>query len=455
MASFQSANEMSLPKALVYNLKQSSLLVVSSNASCTGPGCSPLSCNQLNSDQEAMLIYDTLVATNFVQKTMLMQSSSNDCIRKGLLDTVEQQVSLASGDNGLFVLVYCGGICDSWDHGMGLSERESVSNFGDGFIDISPDMSVKRYSLVLNDYQATKLETHISGNFVGEVIRKVKPKQVKIILLCPHADKVAIDMQESLSDCELTVLASQMPKKVPCYLHTLECSTFTYFFTSLVSKTQFISGMFPLRSIFTQVQRCCEALSNLDLVQEGEWLKKNTSIPKTRFMSISNRADEEMERMNGNQGFSDDTVDGRFKCQVFISKYYKRGFLSRVQLCDEAKDWVQAVTEVCLFSLRDEEVLEGKVLQSAIGSMIFNIATIQNAKGIGSIANTNLFIKAFILVVAAVDITDPNIDLESGSLLTCASTYYLRAVCDNCTSNESKEMIKLNKVIREDNPAST
>ena len=40
------------------------------------------------------------------------------------------------------------------------------SDFGDCVIDIVPDKSMKRYSLVRNDYQANKPETHLTGDLI-------------------------------------------------------------------------------------------------------------------------------------------------------------------------------------------------------------------------------------------------------------------------------------------------
>ena len=447
MATSQPSEE-PLPKALAYKLEHSSLLVISSNALSTSMEGTGQPCYQHDTDQDAELIHSTLTANNYIQKTMLICSSSKDCNKEGVLGAVEQQVSLASDSEGLFVLVYTGGACDNWDK-LGLNVREVDSDFGDSYIDIVPDKSLKRYSLVLNDYQANKPETYLTGDLIGAAIRKSKPEQVQIILECPFADKIAFDIQESLRGCELNMLVSQSLEKVPCYLSTLKCSTFTYFFTFLMSKTQFIGGLFPLRSVFTRVQRCCEALSNLDLIHEGEWLKKNTSIPKAIFMTIPDRADEMVSEEAGDS--SGDQTDGSFKCQTFITKYYN--WSNKATVCNEAKDWVRAVTEAGLSALNDEGVLEGKVLESAIGSMMFNVATIQNAKKKGSIANSNIFVMSYILVVAAFDMADPNIELESTSLLTCATDYYMRVVLDNCSPNKTKYIIKLIERMKKDNLA--
>ena len=102
-----------------------------------------------------------------------------------------------------------------------------------------------------------------------------------------------------------------------------------------------------------------------------------------------------------------------------------------------------AITEAGLSALKDEGVLEGKVLESAVGSMMFNVATIQIAKKEGSIANSNIFIMSYILVVVPFDMTDPNIELKSISLLKRATDYYMRVVIDNCSPNNTNNIIKL------------
>lgn len=450
MATFQPILE-PISKALVYNLEQSSLLVISSNASCPNHnrnGCQLV--YQHNSDEDAGIVYKTLTETSYIQqsKAMLIQSSFQDCTREGVLDALKKQVSLVSGEDGLFVLVYTGGACDKWDHGLGFDIKEPDNKSEDGCVDIVPDKSLKRYSLVLNGYQATKPETHLSGDLIGEIIQKAKSKQIQIILECPFADQIATDIQERLSDCKLMeVVVSQTLRKAPCYLPTLNCSTFTYFFTSIMSKTRFIGGMFPLRDMLTRVEKCCEALSSLDMVRDGEWLRKNAVIPKAAFMTIPDRADNELKKMEneGDHDNSGDQVDGGFRFQSLITKFYNwGGKRNQAKLCDKAKDWVSAVTKVYLPTLKDENFLQGKVLESVIGTMMFNVAIIQNGMRRGSITNPNLFIKAYMLVVAAVDFADPdNVELENNSLLVRASEYHIRALHETCAPNDKAKMLEL------------
>ena len=429
--------------ALVYSPHTTTLLVVGSTASCEcgskKTGDEPL---QWNFDQDAEKIYNTFIkGGKFIDapQAQLILSSSSDCNKECVLNTVNQ-VHRASGEDSLFVLVYTGRACDSWEHGQGFEFKEEGS-----FVNISPSASQKRYSLVLNHHCPMSPETNVSGDIIAGALRKGNPDQIFIILECPFAKEIAKDLNQSLSDCRyFEIVVPLRNSRVPCYYHTLQCSTFAFFFNLVMKKTQFIKGMFPIKYVWTSVKRCCEALSSLDMIQDGDWIKKNATIPEAQFFQIQFRAQYKPERTEKvNVGdLSYDEVDGNFRFQSLIERFYRwNGRRNTEKICTEAVDWSRAVTDVYLRVLKSENVLEGTVLEAVIGSIVYSIATIQIGKRTGSFLN--FFIQAFMLAVAAVDFVDPeNEELSKDSLVVSASVYYQKAM-ESCTSYNNKEMSEL------------
>lgn len=434
------------PKALVYS-SRSALVVVGSTASCSCIQAENGAQSSLNSDQDARKIHQTFVRdAKFMDesKTKLILSSSNHCNKEGVIAGIKQQLAEVSGEDSLFIFVYTGRACDRWDHELGLNIGEE-----DGFVEVSPDTSVERFSLVLNHYGFASPETCLSGSTIGTTIQQQgKPSQVLLILECPHANEIAEGLRGSLSNCDyLEFLVPLGRKHTPCYVTTLNCSAFTYFFSLFVSKAQYVTGLFPVRKVLIQVEKCCKALSCLDMVPEGNWIKSNATIPEADFMKIPRRAEIELKiKETDNTEAGVEETDGVFEFQPLIEKIYawKKSFLwlfkKDVKPCTEAVDWARAVTNVYISILEAEGVLEGAVLEAVIGSIVFSITTIQIQKE-GSGSSSNFFTQAFMLAVAAVDFIHPNHpELQKTSVAVSAAKYFMRA--NEGSSDKDKKSIE-------------
>ena len=445
-----------VPRALVYST-QSALLIVGSTGSCSCANVeNGAQACYLNSDQNARKIHGTFIKdAKFMEEsqTKLILSSSNECSKEKVLESIRQQASQVSGEDGMFIFVYTGGVCDKLDHGIGF-DTNKLDNLGE----VLQDDSVERYSLVLNQYDFKSPETALLGSEIGKAIQEGKPEQVFLILECPHAKEIATSLQGSLSKCNFLEVAVPMGlKRAPCYVRSLNCSTFAYFFSLIINKTKYTSGMFPLKKVLSQVQKCCEALSCLDMVQDGDWIRKNATIPESQFMEIPEKVEK-----NQNVGEDDcaevesDSIDGDFRFQSLIEKFYswKKSFFwifqkNTVKPCAEAADWARAATKVYLTVLEHENVLEGPVLEAAVGSIVSSIVTIQMKKE-GGISSSNFFIQAYMLAVAAVDFVSPNNpELQKDSLLTSAAAYYLSAT-GGCPSQAREDIEKIVKTLKTD-----
>ena len=372
-------------------------------------------------------------------QTKLILSSSSECNKEKVLETIKQQASQVSGEDGMFIFVYTGGVCDANEH--------------DSLGEVLQDGSMEIYSLVLNQYDFKSPETALLGSKIGKAIQEGKPDQVFLILECPHAKEIATSLQGSLSKCNFLEVAVPMGlKRAPCYIQSLNSSAFAYFFSLVVNRTKYTSGMFPLKKVLSQVQKCCLALSCLDMVQDGDWIRKNATIPESQFMDIPEKVQLNLSMgEDGSSGVESDSIFGNFRFQPLIEKFksWKKKFfgskIGTVKPCDEAADWVRAVTKVYLTVLEDENVLEGPVLEAAVGSIVSSIVTIQMKKE-GGISSSNFFIQAYTLAVAAVDFVSPNNpELQKDSLLTSAAAYYLKAT-GGCPSQDIEAIENLVKI---------
>ena len=275
-----------LPKALVYSTTRSALLVVGSTGLCTcASDEDDVQASNLNSDQNAKKIHETFIKdAKFMKEsqTKLILSSSNECSKEKVLEAIRQPASQVSGEDGMFIFVYTGGACDKLDHGIGFDTNEH-----DSFVEVTLDGSLERHSLVLNQYDFKSPETALLGSAIGRAIQERKPDQVFIVLECPHAKEIATSLRGSLSECNcLEVVVPMELKRAPYYVQSLNCSAFAYFLSLVVNRTNYTSGMFPLKPVLSEVEKCCEALSCLDMVQDGDWIRKNATIPQSQFMEI-------------------------------------------------------------------------------------------------------------------------------------------------------------------------
>ena len=220
----------------------------------------------------------------------------------------------------------------------------------------------------------------------------------------------------------------------PHYLSPLGISTFSYFFSKFLSEesAKTVAGTHAtlyFKSMHDKVSACCKALSSLRLIRDNLVLKPGTAPPEARFVCIIEDANKIMEKIEQTEG---DQVDGEESDAVgkFLQRFYKSGFFSRrVRLCDQAKDWVQDVMRDPLLTLQEQGVLlEDKVLRAAIGSMMSSVATIQAELECDCISNSNIFIKAYVHVFAAVTVHIKDLDIFDSALLNVALEFYMQVL---------------------------
>lgn len=436
------ASSENLPRALVSDNR--ALLAFSSNCS--------LKSSRPKCDEDAGRIASMMTSTGVVKSSSIVTTTSEQCTKKGLQDAIGDQISkiLVTPDgDGLFILVYCGGACD-------LRHLDSSTEVGEpasgGFVTVDFVPMSCKCSLILKDFNPDEAETYVTGETIANTIIRspTSPKQLLVVLDCPHAEEIGEDIKNHLNSCELSLIVSQGKDTVSYYLSPLESSTFSYFFCSFLSEHG-SKGVIKLRSLQSKVTACCDALSSLRMVRDGQVLTPGKAAPKGRFKQIIKSADHKIKTIEEKSEEDCDDCDyevdyeGTLSISQFLQLYYKRHWfnLNPVKLCNEAKDWVHAVIEGPLSVLHKHERLDGKVLEAVVGSMMASIVTIQcqfpepnkDAK------SSNIFIQAYVYVVAAVDMLDQSLKLFDTSLLQCAQEFYSGALRAN--NIEDREIQKL------------
>lgn len=425
-----------LSRALLFDC--SSVLVLSSNtkpeSECRGrPKC----------EEDAKRMASTMVSCQILQDSNIatINSASGQCNKKGVQDAISRQAGKVKagpdGADGLFIFVYCGGACDlrKLDSSIVVNEpagREEEKD-NDDFVNIEfVPLPQCVHSLALRDFEPEDASTYVSGETIARAITTspVRPKQLLVILDCPYAEEIGKDIEGHLkSSCELNLIVSQGKDVTSHYLSPLESSTFSYLFCNFLSKLNCTEGVIKLKSMFSKVSECCNALSSLRMVRANEMLVSARAAPKGKFVQVVNASMDNVERIEDDGGESDEDVDyaGPPKVSKFLKLYHKKYWFKRLQFCDEAEEWVRAVMAGPLAVLKEHDLLQGKVLEAVIGSMMASFATIESqVTGVesGDAKHSNIFIQAYVYVAAAIDMLDNELDLFNVRLLKCAQDFY-------------------------------
>ena len=429
-----------LSKALLYEC--SSVLVLSSNTSPNSSECP----RRPKCEEDAQRMASTMVSCQILQDSNIatINSTSGQCTKKGIQDAISRQAGKVrkgpDGADGLFIFVYCGGACDlrKLDSSIVVNEPatkkegEENEDNNDDFVNIEfVPLPQCVHSLVLKDFDAEDASTHVSGETIAHAINtsSASPEQLLVILDCPYAEEIGKDIEGHLkSSCELNLIMSQGKGVTSHYLSPLESSTFSYMFCYFLSKLNCADGVIKLRRMFSKVRECCNALSSLRMVRADEMLVPVRAEPKGKFVQVVNDNMDSMGRIEGDGAeFDDVDYTGGPKVGQFLKLYHKKYWFKRLKFCNEAEEWVRAVTAGPLVVLKEHDLLQGKVLEAVVGSMMASFATIESqVTGVerGDAKHSNIFIQAYVYVAAAIDMLDNDLDLFNVRLLKCAQDFY-------------------------------
>lgn len=179
-------------------------------------------------------------------------------------------------------------------------------------------------------------------------------------------------------------------------------SIFNYFLSfSLFNSYDSQNGRLAIKNVFENCDLYCIAFSSLLVSYDSnlQLLKWNMMQPEFKYFQLTPYLQSLFEE-------SDEEVDagepGRF---AFALKYYNFAKKSIVIIPDKCQGWLEVVsgTDGPLATLVKADLLEGALLSAAIGSMMYSMASIFVACGQPDISNRNVFMVAFIHVIAAID----------------------------------------------------
>jgi hypothetical protein len=415
-----------LPRALLTD--NSALLAFSSNSgleSSSRPKC----------DEDVGRVASIMIDRGVVKSSSstIITTTSEQCTKEGLQDVIEDKVSKIqpiSDADGLFIFVYCGGACNLQLFDSSTKVTEPAAEADGDFVTVDYVPMRCKYSLLLKDFNSDRADTFATGEVIAKAISSNCPKQVLVVLDCPYAEEIGDDIKRflNLNPRELTLMVSQGKSEHSCHLGPLESSTFCHFFCSFLPNCS-STGVIKLRPLQSRITACCEALSSLRMVRDGQVIRSGKTAPKVRFDRIIKVAENTMERIDKDDVSVEQVdYDGTLCVSQFLNLHYKKYLIDwrPAKLCNEAIEWVHGVMEGPLDVLHEHQQLNGKVLEAVVGSMMASIATIQGLvpQPNESAKLSNIFIQAYVYVVAAIDMLDHDLELFDTSLLECAQDFY-------------------------------
>lgn len=260
------------------------------------------------------------------------------------------------------------------------------------------------YSLVLTDFDATNVGTHITPEVMIKWISSHDnlPKHVVLVFNCPFANKLGEEMtsganylqlKDKISICTLGVTVGLENPSGLIY-DTLEHSFFAFFFDHFLRKaSRSQPGNFILKEAFTQITECCEALSSLVVTYKDGKLQSN--------MMESIQAALKRDRVE-----IDTAVDiGRFdfltKHAVDLSTKHK---VNLHYMVDAFFGWVSEFNCGALWTLKKNGVLTNSMLTASFCMMMLSVASFQVAEDKQSLQEPSLFYQAFMRVASTIEL---------------------------------------------------
>ena len=251
-----------------------------------------------------------------------------------------------------------------------------------------------QWGLAPSDFNYTET-TYVTARVLNDWLTEAdcKAKHVLFTLDCCYAGGVADALTTGISHRSLFVVSACTANESSYVVGTLGNSVFSYCLAKAMSKETREPRSLPLHNILTECRTCSKALSSL-------LVKYNTP---GSFSSC--QIDPEI-------AFADcDETDGPsyFGRCLYVTKHYDfdAGVLP---LHEETKKWLSSIIE-SLTLLHDRGLLTGKVLITAVCSIMMSIASIQLAFQPDTVSHPNTFITAFLNMASLFDLHCPGADI--------------------------------------------
>lgn len=326
----------------------------------------------------------------------------DSCTFKGMKEIFQDQARRA-GKGGVFFFHFSG-------HGI----RVSSDQFGLAPVDF--------------DYTA---ETYVTANVLNQWLHEAncKAKYVLFTIDCCYAGGIAEALTRGSDKLTpfpgLYVMAACTANEVSIILGTLGNSIFCYFLSHAICSIEFRPDQLPVRSIYDKCKKLSIALSSLLLgYDQTAGVTWKTMQPELTHSTLSQVV---LELCEGGEDKTDAGVM-RFSYATELYDYKKGGTMT---LDDKCRAWIEmSYTDESggLVQLREEGVLDRNakqcIMDTVLCCMLRSVACIQLACDPTSIASANLFITAYMHVVAAIDIVCRGIEFHEREF-ALGLAYYL------------------------------
>lgn len=328
---------------------------------------------------DAKQVLDALVNSGMIpgSNTSLYAASKDldQCTIDGMKRTFQEYASKV-GPRGLFVFHFSG-------HGITIQGTE--------------------WGLAPADFdytQATYLTPSVLAQWLSEV--DCKAEHILFSLDCCYAGGIGNELTQA-TDLSIKgsfyVLSACTAYETSLVVGSLGHSIFTFFLSAAISKLCQVPGEIPLQRIYRECHICSEALSSL-LIKYNSKGELEVSLMQPQ-MDVVNLAMDII-------GEGEDQTDAQMNRFQYAVELYDRK-KPILPLDEKSLAYIDTVADLTeggpLKELNRRRLLTGRVLQTAICSMMYSIAAIELACDSRHIkvTNVNLSITAFIHVVSALD----------------------------------------------------
>ena len=279
------------------------------------------------------------------------------------------------------------------------------------------------------DYsRSTYLTAGVLVDWINEV--ECKAKHILFTLDCCYAGGIGRELTKSVQvqvDVNICVISACTGYETSFVISSLKNSIFAYFLSNAILSCASKDGYLPVKDIFSLCQVCCGSFSSLLIRYRADTgLKPGTMQPQMGVLNLQS-AVKELLGQGGDQ--VDAAAPGRF---AFAVALYNRKW-PILQLHEKSfayLDTVASIEDGPLLQLEQKGVLIKRVLDAALCSMMYSLASIELACNPASVSNPNHSITAFMYCVAAIDMVHPGVEFEK-TVFIMSWLFYFEVLKEN------------------------
>ena len=242
------------------------------------------------------------------------------------------------------------------------------------------------------------------------------------------------------------MLASCTANETSLPLNSLGYSIFSYFLRYSLDRVQPNPGCLPLSDIFTECRSCSEALSSIIICYDNKLgLKFGKFVPSVSAYAPSS-SDSELDSV---------PIQAVRRNNSFVFKYLDSSERSPL-LKKITTDWLESLRKLepsPLKFLKDRSLFEegydteGRILSATITLLIHSIASIELVYNSDNVTDPNLFLLAFVEVMAILDRMHQGIAVTPCHLLE-SIPYYIEALARQ--ELDCRRMVQLYRKVSQD-----